>query len=219
MTDGLVYVVSPDPALTTIASLKGKRLALPFRNDTPDILMQRLMQEAGMAAADVEVVAAANPIEAVQLLLTGRADAGILPEPAGAMAEMRAAQEGRAMHRTIDMQAEWAKITGLGPSIPQAGLGVTQAFIDAAPEAAAALQAALVATLPQVLADPMALRPRRRMRWGCPRRCWRSRSRVRWPPRPPAPPARRWRRCSPPWPRRMPPSSAASCRTTGFYLL
>lgn len=154
MTDGLVYVVSPDPALTSIASLKGKRLALPFRNDTPDILMQRLMQEAGMIPADVEVVAAANPIEAVQLLLTGRADAGILPEPAGAMAEMRAAQEGRAMHRTIDMQAEWAKITGLGPSIPQAGLGVTQAFIDATPEAAAALQAALVATLPQVLADP-----------------------------------------------------------------
>lgn len=154
MTDGLVYVVSPDPALTSIASLKGKRLALPFRNDTPDILMQRLMQEAGMTPADVQVVAAANPIEAVQLLLTGRADAGILPEPAGAMAEMRAAQEGRAMHRTIDMQAEWAKITGLGPSIPQAGLGVTQAFIDAAPEAAAALQAALVATLPQVLADP-----------------------------------------------------------------
>jgi NitT/TauT family transport system substrate-binding protein len=138
MTDGLTYVVSPDPALATVASLQGRKLALPFRNDTPDILLRRLLHEAGLAPDAVEVVPAANPIEAVQLLLSGRAEAAVLPEPAGTMAAMRAAQEGRAMHRVIDMQAEWGKITGLGRSIPQAGLGVTQAFHEQNPEAAAA---------------------------------------------------------------------------------
>jgi NitT/TauT family transport system substrate-binding protein len=156
MTDGLTYVVSPDPALATVASLQGRKLALPFRNDTPDILLRRLLHEAGLAPDAVEVVPAANPIEAVQLLLSGRAEAAVLPEPAGTMAAMRAAQEGRAMHRVIDMQAEWGKITGLGRSIPQAGLGVTQAFHEQNPEAAAALQAAIAGILPDVLAQPEA---------------------------------------------------------------
>lgn len=151
MTNGLVHVVSPDPALSSIAALQGKRIALPFRNDTPDILLRRLMQ--GMTPA--EVIPSASPIEAVQLLLTGRADAGVLPEPAGTLALMRAAQEGLAMHRTIDLQAEWGRVTGLGAVIPQAGLGVTEAFLTEAPQTVLALQEALASLVPQILADPM----------------------------------------------------------------
>ncbi|SMH57522.1 ABC transporter substrate-binding protein [Maritimibacter sp. HL-12] len=156
MTGGLNYVTTRDPGITTPADLAGRSIALPFRNDTPDILLKRILAEAGLAEADVTIVPAATPIEAVQLLLTGRADAAVLPEPATTMAEMRALQAGQQVFRAIDLQAEWGRITGLGPLVPQAGLAVTRDFDAAHPGAVEALQAAIAATLPEVLANPEA---------------------------------------------------------------
>lgn len=156
MTDGLVYIVSSDRAIGSGADLAGRRLALPFRNDTPDILLRELMIAAGVDADAADIVAASNPIEAVQLLLTGRADAAVLPEPAATMAEMKAAQEGKSVTRVIDMQAAWGEITGAGASIPQAGLGVTADFTAAHPEAPAAIQSILAEVVESVIADPVA---------------------------------------------------------------
>lgn len=156
MTGGLNFVSTLDPSIKTVADLAGRSIALPFRNDTPDILLRRLLAEAGVAEADVTIAPAGTPIEAVQLLLTGRADAAVLPEPATTMAEMRALQAGRQVLRAIDIQADWGKITGLGPMVPQAGLAVTTDFDADHPGAVEAIQAAIEATLPKVLADPLA---------------------------------------------------------------
>lgn len=154
MTDGLNFVVSADPKIVSVADLAGCRLALPFRNDTPDFLMRRLLRDAEVPETAVEIVPAASPVEAVQLLLTGRADAAVLPEPATTMAEMLALQAGRAVHRAIDIQAEWGRITGFGRSVPQAGLGMTDTFRDVHPEALAEIQAVIARAVPEVLSDP-----------------------------------------------------------------
>ncbi|MFI0397104.1 ABC transporter substrate-binding protein [Paracoccus jiaweipingae] len=154
MTNGLNYVVTRDPAVRGTADLAGRAVALPFRNDTPDILLRRILAAAGVAGDAVTIVPAGTPIEAVQLLLSGKADCAVLPEPATTMAEMRALQAGQQVTRAIDIQAEWGKLTGLGPVVPQAGLGVMEAFDTAHPGAVEAIQDAIAATLPKVLADP-----------------------------------------------------------------
>lgn len=152
MTDGLTYVMAADPGIAGIADLAGRSVALPFRNDTPDILLRRLMAEAGLAPDAVKVAPASNPIEAVQLLLSGRAEAAVLPEPAATLAEIR----GEGIRRAIDMQTEWGRLTGLGRSIPQAGLGIAESFATAHPEAVEAIQRVIETATAEVNADPAA---------------------------------------------------------------
>jgi NitT/TauT family transport system substrate-binding protein len=81
-------------------------------------------------------------------------DAAFLSEPAASAALMRAAAGGRSLRRAIDVQAEWGRLTGLAPSIPQAGLGVSAEFLARAPDAVAAVQAALEASAARIAADP-----------------------------------------------------------------
>ncbi|ULB12422.1 ABC transporter substrate-binding protein (plasmid) [Cereibacter azotoformans] len=156
MTDGLTGMLSGDASITDVAALRGRRVVVPFRNDMPDILLRRLLAERGLSEADLTLVGAGTPFEAVQLLLTGRAEVALLPEPAASLAEMKAEQSGRALHRVLDLTGEWGRITGLGASLPQAGLGMTEAFRAENPEAPALLQEALARVLPAVLADPAA---------------------------------------------------------------
>ena len=154
MTDGVLHILTMDSSIKTLADLKGHKLVLPFRHDTPDIIFARLMEAAGMAEGSVEIVPASSPVEAVQLLLTGRADAALLPEPAATMAEMRAGQEGKEVFRPIDIQKAWGELTGIAPVIPQAGLGLGKSFSESWPDAADALQATLVKAVADVITNP-----------------------------------------------------------------
>jgi len=155
MTNGLLHVVAADPALTSLAALKGKRLAVPFRNDTPEFVLKRLMQHHGLVAGrDITVDTTGTPIEAIQLLLSGRIDAALVPEPASTAAILRGMTAGRAIHRTIDIQAEWKALTGAGATLPQAGMAVTKVFLDQHPSLIDPLQAALLKANAEVLAGP-----------------------------------------------------------------
>lgn len=156
LSNGLLYIVSKDETLTTIQSLKGRSLALPFRNDMPDLVMGRLVQEAGMQPSAVRLEYAATPPEAVQLLLTGRVDAALLSEPAATGVILKAKALFMDVHRVIDIQQEWAKFSGK-PVIPQAGLALTRAVCERiGPSGVDGLQVALEKALEQALADPLA---------------------------------------------------------------
>lgn len=151
---GLLYVVSKDPTLTTLQSFKGKTVALPFRNDMPDFVFARLLQQAGMDRSDVSLEYTATPPEAVQLLLTGRVDAALLSEPAATGVIIKAKNVFMDVHRVIDVQREWAAISGKA-AIPQAGLALTQAVSERLGEAGVeALQQGIEEALKSALADP-----------------------------------------------------------------
>ncbi len=156
LTTGLLYVVSKDETLKTVADLKGRTLALPFRNDMPDYVMARLLAQAGFGPGDVTLEYTASPPEAVQLLLTGRADAALLSEPAATGVTIKAKSLFMTVHRSIDIQAEWKAVAGT-EDIPQAGLaltsGVQQALGGAGIEA---LQMAIEMALADALSDPQA---------------------------------------------------------------
>lgn len=155
MTDGLYSIVAPEGGPASLADLAGKRLVVPFVNDTPEFILRALLARNGLTDA-VTLQPAGSPTEAAQLLLAGQTDAALLSEPAATVAVLRGAQAGRALARAVDIQAEWGALTGLGPVVPQAGLAVTRAFAEANPDAIAPLHALLAEVTRAVNADPAA---------------------------------------------------------------
>jgi NitT/TauT family transport system substrate-binding protein len=154
-TYGLQSIVSTDPDLTDIAGLEGKTIGVPFRNDMPDYVLQRLLDNAGLTPGeDVTIEYAATPAEAVQLLLSGRADTVLINEPAATAALARAAEAGQDLRRAVDITQAWAAISGK-PLIPQAGLAITDRLVERIGEdGVEALQVAIENALETVLADP-----------------------------------------------------------------
>jgi NitT/TauT family transport system substrate-binding protein len=155
LTNGLVYIVSEDPSIAAIEDLKGRSIAIPFRNDMPDLLFRRLLAGSGLSAdTDVTLQYAGTPMEAMQLLLVGRVDAALVPEPSASTAVLRAPIAGKTVSRVIDVQAAWGRMTGQPPVLPQAGLGVTTAFLDRHPGVVDSLHDQLVSAVAAVNAEP-----------------------------------------------------------------
>lgn len=155
MTHGLLYVVAPSGTVTDIAGLKGKRVAVPFRNDMPDLIFRRLLATASLQPSDLAIEYSGTPPEAVQLLVSGRVDAALLSEPASSGAILRAKWTAwKNLERAIDCQKVWATITG-STTIPQAGLAVTDKLTaQIGTDGLIILQKALETAVRAVIKDP-----------------------------------------------------------------
>jgi len=155
MTDGLLYVLAADSGIAAIPDLAGRHVAVPFRGDTPAILFARLLAHHGLdPARDLRITHAGAPTEAMQLMLAGRVDAALTSEPSTTAAILRGRQADMTLVRAIDLQAAWGAMTGAAPVLPQAGLAVTQGFLDDHGAVLPGLLAALGAATAEVLADP-----------------------------------------------------------------
>ncbi len=155
LTNGLLYMVATDASLSSIVALKGRTIVLPFRGDTVELTLRRLLALHGLNAdTDLSLQFAGTPMEAIQLLYAGRADAALLPEPAAAAAIMRAGMVGKQVTRTMDMQQIWSAVAAQGRPLPQAGLGVSEAFLREQPGLVTALHEGLVQTTAAVNANP-----------------------------------------------------------------
>lgn len=155
MTNGLLYMVSRNDKIAAFADLEGQSVTVPFPNDTPELVFDAALAHHRMTGK-VKVERAGTPIEAVQMLLAGRIDTALLPEPAVSAAIFKASTGGQALHRVIDMQKEWGTVTATAPVMPQAGLALSQSFLDDRPEQATALLAGLARAAVEVNADPAA---------------------------------------------------------------
>lgn len=155
MTTGLLYIIAADASLTGIPALRGRTLAVPFRNDMPDLVLARLLAHHDMTpGTDISLESAGSPIEAIQLLLAGRVDAVLSSEPAVSAAILRGAAAGKTVQRVIDVQQAWAQATGGSAVLPQAGMALTDGFMAANPGIADALQTIIETVTKAVNADP-----------------------------------------------------------------
>ncbi|MGE0803298.1 MAG: ABC transporter substrate-binding protein [Lautropia sp.] len=155
MTDGLLYIVAGKGSITRLADLAGKRLAVPFVNDTPDLVLRALLARESLTDK-VDLAASGSPIEAAQLLLAGRIDAALLSEPAASVAILRSTSADRPLARVLDLQQAWGQFTGRSPALPQAGLAVTRGFAEQHADLIAPLHEALAKTAAAVNASPAA---------------------------------------------------------------
>lgn len=154
LTDGLLFVIAPTGTVDGIAGLKGKRVAVPFRNDMPDYVFRRLLAAAGVTTSELTIEYTGTPMEAVQMLMMGRIDAALLSEPASSAVIAKAATFWKKLERAVDCQQAWTSVAGT-TTIAQAGLAVTDKFAgEIGPSGVAALHGALERALQAVIGNP-----------------------------------------------------------------
>jgi NitT/TauT family transport system substrate-binding protein len=128
---GILYVISTDPQVKTIADLKGKEVVVPFKGNMPDLIFNYLCRKNNIdTLKDITIYYANTPQQAAQLMLSGKKNCALLTEPMATQVLMKAKKAGMNIHRSIDIQAEWGKATGLGERIPIAGTAALPSIKD-----------------------------------------------------------------------------------------
>ncbi|SFM63734.1 ABC transporter substrate-binding protein [Halopseudomonas yangmingensis] len=157
-TWGVLWMVSRDPQLQTLADFRDREVLVPFRGDMPDILFRLLASQQGIdPQRDMRLRYVASPLDAMQLLITRRADHALLAEPAISMALRRTRSFpvsviAPELHRSVDLQVEWGRLFQREARIPQAGLALMGAALQ--PTLAAAIQTAYAEALAWCAAEP-----------------------------------------------------------------
>lgn len=127
---GILGMISRDDTLKTLQDFKGKKIAIPFRADMPDIVFVQLLKKQGLnPKKDFELVYVANPIDAMQMLIMRRIDHSLLAEPAISVALRKTDSfpmklVAPDLYRSVDLQDEWARVFNTDRDIPQAGMAV-----------------------------------------------------------------------------------------------
>jgi len=129
-TWGVLWMISRDPKLKTLADFKGKEIAMPFRADMPDIVFGLLAQAQGIdPRRDFRLRYVASPLDAMQLLVMRRVDHALLAEPAVSMALRKTRSFpvsliAPELYRSVDLQKEWGRVFRTEARMPQAGIVV-----------------------------------------------------------------------------------------------
>ncbi len=129
-TWGVLWMVSRDNNLKTLADFKGKEVLMPFRADMPDIVFQALAEKQGMdVKRDFKLRYVGTPLDAMQMLIARRADHALLAEPAVSVALRKTKSFpvsviAPELYRSVDLQQEWGRVMQRQARIPQAGIAV-----------------------------------------------------------------------------------------------
>ncbi len=130
MSWGMLYLISYDKALTSIEGLAGQTIGMFFRNDMPDLVFRRVLKEKGLKVGkDYQLRYVGTPFEALQLLLSGRIQHCVLPEPAATAGLVKAKKLGKRLYRSLDLAQDWASVTGGKGRFPMAGAMVHEDLI------------------------------------------------------------------------------------------
>ncbi len=141
---GLLWVIGPDGAASDWESLRGQTVMIPYPNDMPDLVFRYLANANGLVPGeDFTIEYYAQPPEVVSRLVAGAGSWAVLPEHVATLALMQAGQNGNALTRVMDLQQEWASVTGLEPRIPQAGIVVPTKLAQERPDLIGAILDAL----------------------------------------------------------------------------
>jgi len=127
-TWGALWIVTRDAQRRALADYRGEEIAVPFRGDMPDIMLQLLASRQGMdVRRDMRIRYVPTPMEAMQLLITRRVRHALLAEPAVSMALRKThsfpvSVIAPELQRGADFQQEWGRLFQRAPRIPQAGI-------------------------------------------------------------------------------------------------
>lgn len=142
--------------LERIEDLAGRHVGVPWRGDMPDLVFRYLLGKAGLEPGrDLKISYHSSPFETVQMYVARRLDAAVLPEPMRTATRLQSVQFGQPPYE-LDLQQEWARLTGEQPLLPQAGVLCRRELLEQQPEQVAAMQAAIARAVAWVGEEPQA---------------------------------------------------------------
>lgn len=107
-TLGVLYMVSGDDSISSMADLSGKTLYLTGKGTTPDYVLQYLLTKSGLTTDDLTLEYKSEATEVAALLAENPDAIGLLPQPFVTAASM----QNEALSVVLDMTEEWAAVQG-----------------------------------------------------------------------------------------------------------
>lgn len=127
-TLGVLYLVTADESISTVADLKGKTVYSTGKGQTPEYVLNYLIGANGLSQDDVTVEFKSEATEVVSALMQDETAIGVLPQPFATAA----CKQNENLKEVCDLTKEWEN-TGNGTLVT----GVTIAkkdYIEANPE-------------------------------------------------------------------------------------
>lgn len=102
-TLGVLYGISSDDSIKSMADLKGKTIYLPGKGTTPDYALKHVLAANGLTEDDVTLEYKSEPAEVAAVLKEKTDGVGLLPQPfvTAAMAQ------NNSLHMVLDLTKEW----------------------------------------------------------------------------------------------------------------
>jgi len=124
-----LYLVA-DPQVGGLDDLVGKKILASFPGGAPDLVMRAAMRQAGYdpdADFTIEYLPSA---QVKQMLLAGKGEAALLPEPQASALMVKAEAQGLALEAVADLQAGFEAAAWQAGLIPLGATFTTQALLD-----------------------------------------------------------------------------------------
>lgn len=160
-TGGVLYILEGKgtQSITSVAGLQGKTLYAFGQGANPQYILSDLLAQNGMDGESL-TIQWATPEEVTQALLSGEADAALLPVPAATAAIAKGQGQVR---EAIDLSQAWEEAHGgagqSGAGLFMGCLVVRRAFAEENPQAVADFLAAYRESQAFVSQDPAAAAP------------------------------------------------------------
>ncbi len=149
--EGMLMFLTNDATITELDDLAGRKISIPGAGSTPDQMTRILITALGYdSQTDVELdYSIAAPAQLAQMLIAGRIDLAVLPEPFVSMAR----RSSDKIIPLLDVQALWSALTGTG-NYPMTVVVVSDAFVAAHPESVATILNAIKDSVEWVNSNP-----------------------------------------------------------------
>ena len=107
-TLGVLYIVSADDSIKSVADLKGRTVYLTGKGTTPDYVIQYLLKANGLSEQDVKLEYKSEAAEVAAILKEKTDSIGLLPQPFVTVA----CAQNETLKIVLDLTAEWDMVQG-----------------------------------------------------------------------------------------------------------
>ncbi len=129
---GVLHVLSRDPAVQDWEDLQGKEVHSIGKGATPDHLLRYLLTQHGLDPdedVDINFSVSSGP-QLAQLLIAGKIDTAVLPEPFVTMVSAKTEQ----VRQVLNFQTTWQEVRGSDSTYPITVVVVKPGLVEARPE-------------------------------------------------------------------------------------
>ncbi len=133
-----LYLVA-DPQVSGLDDLVGRKILASFPGGAPDLVMRAAMRQAGYDPDADFTIEYLPPAQVKQMLLAGKGDAALLPEPQASALMVKAEAQGLVLEAVADLQVGFEADAWQPGLIPLGATFTTQALLDD-PDRRAALE-------------------------------------------------------------------------------